>query len=99
MVWFHRTMSREEQIVCPRCGNIVTLDAPALDHHSGWCPKCSVECLFFSFSDSHIQIVLEDAPSELRSVIRWMQDNFDELEFLCAVTALEQIAKNQPQEW
>ena len=96
MSWFSRTATGEEPLRCARCNGEFAVDPPSIDHHPSTCPKCGVECLLFSFPRSHLQIVVGDAPKELAAVIRWTQEHFDELDFLVLVTAIRQIAENDP---
>ncbi len=64
-----------------------------LDHHSGICPSCNIECIWFSFKEGKtLQIIPKYAPKEFLSFIEWSQRELDELEFLELIVSFEEIA-------
>jgi hypothetical protein len=58
-----------------------------------------VECLFHSAPDFHLQIVLEDAPAVLTSVLRLLQSNLDVIGFMHLVLCICQIAESNRKKW
>ena len=97
--WFSRTDSRQEKLTCARCREQIEAYPPFTDHGPKRCPFCSVECLFHSAPDFHLQIVLEDAPPVLASVLRFLQSNLDEISFIHLVLCICQIAEPNRTRW
>jgi hypothetical protein len=71
------------------------LKFPFADHDPGWCPLCGVECVFLDWKERKIQIVLENTPAEMVKLIRWMQENLDELEYVELLSSFEEIAETR----
>jgi hypothetical protein len=88
--WF--SVSRAVGILrCPNCGGDFSLE-PSADHHPRTCPNCAVETAFLNWKDRLVMIVPHNAPAPVREVLRWMQQNLDELEYVQLVCALEEIS-------
>jgi hypothetical protein len=93
--WFSLSAPGGTVLCCAQCGNSVDLEAPELDHHSRVCPICGVECVYLDWKQRIIQIVLKNAPLVLAEVIRFMQERFDELEYVELLVALEELTDAQ----
>jgi hypothetical protein len=76
---------------CAVCGTDIDLGSPAADHHPRVCPACGVDCVFLDWKGRMVQIVTDRAPRALAEGIRWAQKNFDELEYVELLCALEEM--------
>ncbi len=85
-------VSKSNKNICGNCnGQFEGLQS--LDHHSGICPECRIDCIWFSFKDDKtLQVIPEYAPKGFLIFIRWAQKELDELEFLELVVSFEEIA-------
>ena len=87
--WF--TLGSYESIKCLNCGTVHS-DIASLDHHSGICPNCNIECIWFDLGNGkQIQVIPEFAPNPMREFIWWAQKELGELEFLELIVSLEEI--------
>ena len=87
--WY--SIGNYNQIECGNCnkiqGNVVSMD-----HHSGECPDCKIECIWYDLGNGKgIQIISSNAPIEIQSFIKWSQKELDELEFLNLIIAFETL--------
>lgn len=89
--WFSHSVPGCATLRCCSCRKEIDLKFPSLDHHPSVCPACGVECIFITWKDVTIQIVLEEAAPEFSRILRWAQENLDELEFVTVLDALSQI--------
>lgn len=90
--WFSISAEGETVLHCAKCSNSFDLEALDLDHHPRVCPACGAECFYLFFKQRVVQIVLKNAPPVLAEAIKFMQDRFDELEYVELVVALEELA-------
>jgi hypothetical protein len=90
--WFSLSAEGGTVLRCAECGNSFDLRAPILDHHPGVCPVCGVGCVYLDAKGRIIQVVLKNAHPVLAEAIKFMQDRFDELEYVELVVALEELA-------
>ena len=91
--WFSLSAVGGTVLRCAECGVSFDLEGPCLDHHSGVCPACGIECVFLDSRRRIIQIVLRNAPAVLVESIRFMQDRFDELEYVELLVAIEELGE------
>src|SRR5262245_4262259 len=89
--WFSGGPPEGTALPCAACGQEVDL-GPAADHHPRYCPKRRVESAFLNWKGRTVQIVPKNAPPAFAAVLRWGQQNLDELEYVEFVCALEEIA-------
>jgi hypothetical protein len=69
------------------------LEFPSMsDHHPSWCPECGVECAFIGWKERIIMFVPKNAPGRFSEAMKWFQQEFDELDFVEFVCALEELA-------
>ncbi len=80
--WYSVSPADSSQLRCGNCQRVIDMSIPSLDHHPCWCPACGVECLLYTPSNSHLQILVQQAPAEVQMAIRWAQEELDEVEFL-----------------
>lgn len=79
-------------VKCINC-NVLIKDAHAVDHHSGYCPNCQEESIFFDFGENRVlQIALEKSPSTFQKFIKWSQVELDELEIVELIVAFEEMS-------
>jgi hypothetical protein len=90
--WFSFSSANRLALACANCRNDIDLQAPFLDHHASVCPKCDIECAFLDWKDRKIQIVLQNSPPVLANMIRYLQINFDELEYVELIACLDEMA-------
>jgi hypothetical protein len=55
------------------------------------CPHCASVLMIFTTSKRNVAIDTENAPPEIRSIAGWMQQNFDELEFVSFIVSFEEM--------
>lgn len=91
--WFAVSQPGSSILTCCSCRETIDLGFPSLDHHAGYCPRCGIESIFVSWNDTLVQIALPKAPPELLRLLRWMQENLDELEFVALLTHLDEMAE------
>lgn len=58
---------------------------------------CGVECVYLDPKDRTIQFVLKNAPPVLAKAIRLFQEQFDELEYVELLVAIEELAETLAQ--
>ena len=89
--WY--SLGNYKKIKCGNC-NAEFSEHGFLDHHSGICPVCQIECIWYNLDTNKvIQIIPNFAPPEFKLFIRWAQKELDELEFDILLTTLEQLGK------
>lgn len=87
-------VSRKNKSICGNCEKSFD-KVVSLDHHSGYCPNCQIECIWFYFEENKtLQIIPEYAPKEFVLFIKWAQNELDELEFLELIVSFEEISKS-----
>jgi hypothetical protein len=99
--WISIGAAHNHTVACAACHELVTLTVPPYDHHPSCCPFCQAECVYFEFQDHLVQVVITSAPAALVRLIRILQRDFDELEFVELIVGFEEIAvamnvKSQP---
>jgi hypothetical protein len=90
--WFSIGQPGGTELCCAACDKEFDLGGPSADHHPRVCPVCGVECVFLNWKDRVVQIVMQSAPARLPELIRWVQEQFDELEYVELLCALEEVA-------
>src|SRR5205823_6425708 len=90
--WFSVSRPGEGRLRCAACGFDMCLADLVGDHHPRYCPNCRTESVYFDWHDQVAQILVESAPIQLQRLIRWTQDNLDELEFTELLCSLEELA-------
>ena len=91
--WYSASSLANLQICCANCFKKFDL-TPFFDHDPSCCPLCGVECVFLDWAGKKIQIVMQNAPEEISGLIRWMQENLSELEYVKLITYLEELEKS-----
>lgn len=89
--WYAFTDEHGTALRCAACGSGIDLEGPSADHHPGSCPRCRVECAFLNWKGRLVQLVPDNAPAVVRQALRFMQQQFDELEYVEFVVALQQL--------
>ncbi len=90
--WFSFGLPKSLVIVCANCRNEIDLKEPFLDHDPGICPNCEIECAYLDWKGRKLQIVPLNAPEELVKLLRFLQENFDELEYVELLVCFEEMA-------
>jgi hypothetical protein len=90
--WLALGLPPKHWIHCASCGQEFDATGMTADHHPSVCPRGGVECLFLYWKGHAVQIVTESAPPTLLRLIRWAQQNLDELEFTELLCDLEGLA-------
>ena len=93
MSWFRTSPIRSSDIQCPRCECTVVGCLPSGDHHLSSCPHCEAKLIVFSMTAKNVAIDVDRSPREIQSVFQWMQQHFDELEFVSVITAVEELCE------
>ncbi len=78
-------------LCCAACRSVIDLETPRLDHHPSVCPRCGVACAFLNWKGRAVQVVPANAPVVIRRVLRFAQQQFDELEYAEFVSALQEM--------
>ena len=99
--WISAGSAHNHTVPCASCHERITLTVPPYDHHPSYCPFCQAECIYFEFQDHLVQLVVASAPAALVRLIRILQRDFDEFEFIELIVGFEEIAtamnaKSQP---
>lgn len=89
--WFTITPLDAPEVPCPGCGAMLSAEIPFTDHHPAECPTCKAPGLIWAFDHGNVWIALDRAPEPLARVLRWCQENLDELEFAEFAWPLEEI--------
>ncbi len=90
--WFSVSRPGSSVLRCAACRQEFDLGGSVADHHPAVCPVCGVECIFVDWKDRIVQVVTASAPARLPELIRWLQNNFDELDYVQLLCALEELA-------
>jgi len=90
--WISVASASDHTVTCAGCQERIRLTVPPYDHHPSHCPFCHAECIYFEFQDRLVQLVIERAPSTLVRLIRILQRDFNELEFIELIVGFEEIA-------
>jgi hypothetical protein len=90
--WFAVGSFPEGRIRCVICKQEIDATGLTGDHHPRVCPFCGTECMFLDWKGRPVQIVPENAPPPLARLLRWTQENLDELEFTELLVHLESFA-------
>src|SRR5436190_2436931 len=90
--WFSFSLPNSLIIVCANCCMEIDLKESFLDHDSSPCPMCNVECTYLEWKGRKVQIVMPNAKPELVKIIRYLQKNFDELEYVELLACLNEMA-------
>jgi hypothetical protein len=94
--WFSIGQPNGTVLRCAACGGEFDFGGPTADHHPRWCSSCGVECALLNWKDRVVQIVPSAAPAKIAEVLRWLQTNFDELEYVELLVALEELVDALP---
>ena len=78
-------------VLCPKCGEDLSGAFPSLDHHPCRCPLCREACILYSIGEDNVMILPNLAPEPLRRFLLWSQAEYDELEFVEFVVAVEAV--------
>ncbi len=89
--WYSFSEQGSNVLRCAACAAVTDAEVARLDHHLRVCPACGVECVYLSWKDCHVQIILPRAPVVLTQTIRLAQQHFDELEYVELMGSLEQL--------
>lgn len=89
--WYAFTGEQATMLRCAACHSHVELGGPRLDHHPGRCPRCGVECAFLNWKGRLLQLVPGNAPAVVRQTLRFVQQQFDELEYVEFIVALQEL--------
>jgi hypothetical protein len=90
--WFACSAEGATNLRCAVCGTDIDPESAAADHHPRVCPACGVDCVFIDWKGRVVQVVTDRAPRALAEAVRWAQRQFDELEYVEFLCALEEIA-------
>lgn len=89
--WFSFSAPGETKLVCSACQQPVELE-PQVDHHPCVCPRCGTESAYLNWKGRLVQVVPQDAPPAIATLLRWAQQNLGELEYVELFVAFEEIA-------
>jgi len=89
--WFSFSLPKSLIIVCANCRNEIDLQIPFVDHHPRICPSCEIECAYLDWKDRKLQIVTQNAPEVFAKMLRYLQENFDELEYVELLVCFEEM--------
>lgn len=89
--WFSFSLPNTQIIICANCRKEIEL-TPFLDHHPGICPVCNIECAYLDWKGRKVQIVSQNSPPELAKMLRYLQENFDALEYVELLVSFEEMA-------
>lgn len=76
---------------CAACHVESDLGGPQLDHHPRVCPKCGVDCAFLNWKGRLLQVVPGNAPQVFQRLLRFAQNEYDELEYVELLVAMEEL--------
>jgi len=78
---------------CGNCNSKIE-NAHAVDHHSGICPECKIQCIWFDIGKNKVlQIIPDKASKEFKKFIEWAQLELDELEFVELISSFEELGE------
>jgi hypothetical protein len=89
--WYAIGEERSHALRCAACRNVVDLGNSSLDHHSRTCPQCGTACAFLNWKERLVQVVPGNAPAVIQRALRCAQQEFDELEYVEFLVALEEL--------
>ncbi len=89
--WYAFSDEGATTLRCAACHSVIDLEVPRLDHHRRVCPRCGVDCAFLNRKGRMIQLVSSNAPSVIERALRFVLQDFDELEYAEFVVALEEL--------
>lgn len=90
--WISVGSVHNHTVPCASCHERITLTVPPCNHHPSYCPFCHAECIYFEFQDRLVQLMIASAPVTLVRLIRILQRDFDELEFIELIVGFGEIA-------
>jgi hypothetical protein len=90
--WFSVSSPDKRMIICADCRGRIELSVPFLDHHPGICRICKIECAYLDWKGRKVQIISQNAPPELAKMLRYLQENFDALDYVELLCSFEEIA-------
>lgn len=88
--WFSFSEPESQTLFCAYCSNEIVLSA-FLDHDPAICPNCKIECAYLDWKDRKLQIVPQNAPEEFVKFLRFLQKDFDELEYVELLACFEEM--------
>jgi hypothetical protein len=94
MRWHRISIEASRKLECPNCDCLLDRLLPSLDHHPILCPECKSNLFIYSIRNKNLVLDVERCPVELKKIIAWIQSNYDEVEFLSLLVAIEEIFDN-----
>ncbi len=76
---------------CPCCRSSLEGYAPSADHHATKCIRCGETLVVISSPKRSSLVAINHCPPELKSFLKWTQENLDELEFVGLIVQLEEV--------
>jgi hypothetical protein len=89
--WYAFSDESKTALRCAACHSTIDLGFPQLDHHPSVCPRCGLECAFLNWKGRMVQLVPSKAPAVIQLALRFAQQQFDELEYVEFVIALQEL--------
>jgi hypothetical protein len=88
--WFASSDEGSTDLTCAACHAAIGRE-PELDHHPRTCPHCGIDCAFLQWGGRVVQVVPTLAPSVVSRLLAYMQNEFDELEYVELMAAMQEL--------